>query len=222
MTHIAVARELGISIPAARALENQSRPNHRQLSLAAADQLARILGVPLSHLIVGDHQMQDVDPSAEQADDVARLGALVATVEGPLRRRDVAGVFGWPEPRVWEAVRALSPLLARVGQRLPAGGASLRALPRKELLNADEVLEVERGFLARQGLRVNEAKLLRRVAAGEIDARWEGRINNSQRVTLSRLLRLSLIEKQDSRYRLSEEAEISLRPAREGFRQAAS
>lgn len=212
----ALGRRVGLSPTAIRALEDKEQPNHHQLSLAVVDRVAKALGVPVAQLFAPDGgeaaSSAEGENEPKSGADAAKLGALVAAVDDRLSRRDVAGAFGWGDQRVAEATKALERELTRVGLRFPSGPGTLTFLPRRNLLAPAEVQAADRALLVRGSLRVNEARLLRQVAEGLVDGRWEGKASNPQRVTLGRLLRLGLVVRDDPRspFRLSEEAQISL------------
>lgn len=185
--------------------------NHAELSLSFVGNLANELGVTPPDLFEArTPEAPDVVASAEQ--DSVKVEAALMEARRLVRVEALARGLGWKLSRTRDALVVLGDRLTGTGLRLrySNGGATLQ--PRPLTLTIAERERFERAQLATDGLRINAARILRLVLKGEIDASWERKASNDDRVQLYVLLKQGLIEQAEDQFIARPEVEYSLSP----------
>ena len=139
--------------------------NHPDLTIAQLTRLADVLAVDVPDLF-----KRPPTPEADDDldDDVAAVGALVWTAGVLTPVTAIAEAAGWPLARTNTALAELEVRLEQAGLRLhrqPGKVAIARGVAADD---AERIKALLRIHLARDGISTTEAKLLRRIAAGDM------------------------------------------------------
>lgn len=166
-------------------------------TLLPLQRLVDTLGVPLRALLADDtpNGPDDTGANAPQAgpDDMAALGALLLNTRVNTLKTNLADDLGWTLDRLRLAAAALDHQLRPLGMQVHTlrGGYRLRPADghrSKAKARADKTTG------ARNGLSIPEAELIHRALHGGMDTQ---KISVSQRPSLGRLLRQSVLAQQD-------------------------
>ena len=185
----------------------ETNGTHDNLQLAAAIQLAGVLGIAIADLLEAPAPIPKVGRG-----DVA-VEALLAEQRRPLSAEDIAHILDWTLRRTLAALRALE-------RRLEGTGQALQRLPihRYALVPAATALTTaqrrDAGRRQLQRLDVAAARVLHRVVCGpRQDRRWNA-YSDDERPHLTRLISLGLVHDTGGQLQLSTElmANLGLRP----------
>ena len=139
--------------------------NHPDLTIAQLARLAEVLAIDVADLF-SRPRTPELDEGLD--DDAAVVGALVWTAGVLTPVTALAEAAGWPLARTNTALDDLEVRLGRAGLRLhrqPGKVGIARAVTDED---AERIKSLLRIHLARDGISASEAKLLRRVAAGDV------------------------------------------------------
>ncbi|MEA2372626.1 MAG: hypothetical protein QOH12_3020 [Solirubrobacteraceae bacterium] len=175
--------------------------------------LAGALGKDVRSLILtqpAPDQTSDAAPTV--GDDTAVLTAALLTADRTLSRTEVAKGLGWDLDRTHEAFTALEQNLLGTGMRLRTVGGQLRwALrPADDLLSQRQQDGLARVVHAVSGLKLDEARLLRRIATSRLPTSWDQHASNNDRVTMATLRKRGLVSASGGYYTLTPAVAYSL------------
>lgn len=149
-----------------------------RLTLAALFKLAETLSVEPATLLQHPSAGETSGP-----DDVV-VEAALASIGKAVNRDDIAWALGWELGRVDDALLVLASRLQGTGQRLAlAKFGWYRLTPAEGALSKAATANLRRAAIAEYGIKLNHARILRRLAQGErlkpsqARGRW-GRVGN--------------------------------------------
>jgi transcriptional regulator with XRE-family HTH domain len=187
MSELALGRAIGVSQTFIRNLE--AGLNHESLTLRLVARLADVLGTDIAELV-------GAEPDASQpAPDDIRVEALLADAQPySVAAHEIAAAFDWPLRRAYSALRQLRSRLTAGGTRLrEASGGTWRITASQASISAVERERLAIARLARSGLNLVEARVLREVTEGLVDQNWDRTATRSERIALGRLLKARLV-----------------------------
>jgi hypothetical protein len=181
-----------------------TEPRRSELSLRNVCDLAYVLGVDPADLLVRPKVQRDPEP-----DDV-RVEAALAEAGRLVGREELADLFGWSLRRTLDALHRLDERLSTTGQRLHRlhGASTVRV--REGALSESEIRRLAQRRIAKFGLTVREARLLRDVLEKRTGIKWERDASFPDRCASGSLMKQGLIERVDNRFVASEDARYSL------------
>jgi transcriptional regulator with XRE-family HTH domain len=186
-----LAARLGVSISVIRLLE--AGTNHDVLSLGLVGKLAEVLGTDLRDLLL----RADIEPATADDnldDDRRRLHAALEEVGRVVNAEELAKGLGWQLRRVYPAARALRSALSDSGQQLAhTSGVGYALMPREGILTTAERQRLHRARTARHGIRHADARILRTIMHGQLDAKSYKATTEATRISVQSLRNLGLV-----------------------------
>jgi transcriptional regulator with XRE-family HTH domain len=179
-----LANQLGVTSPTIASLERGD--NHGDLSVRFIVRLAAALAVDVPSLF-RDTERRDTD---DDANDVAAVGALLFETKVLTPIDVLCDALDWPLERVRSAVRSLEAQLPAVGLRLQRRGGNVAVRRAVEPTGPEQVQELLRLHLLRNGVGLAEARALYRIMKGTLP----GELGNADAVALGTLANAGLIE----------------------------
>ncbi len=158
------------------------------MSVGLLTRLADALGIEAATLLTRP-AAEDPERAGNPADDVAALGAVLHGVGVLIPEGALRSAPGWDLARLDAALAQLDEEVGRVGLRLvrnPAGYTIGRSV---EACEQDTITRALRAHIARDGLNVTEASLLRRIGQGQLAKE----LGNADTVALGVLTNAELI-----------------------------
>lgn len=181
-----VARDLGVSAVTMANLEDGV--NHADLPLRMVADLARVLGVAPVELFA---RATDA-PAAPAPDDQAVEAALMIR-RSATPNSDLAKALGWDLRRVRAALTRLEERQRHSGIRLHDHKWQCHSLrPATEHLSDEQQQAVHRIGPVHDGLTVETAALLARIAHGAVSKNWRNP-STSEQMALQKLLKQGLV-----------------------------
>jgi transcriptional regulator with XRE-family HTH domain len=181
-----LAQAAGISETVITGIERGD--NHRNITLGIMAALADALGTTTSEL---------TRPSGLalpcESDDSA-LEAALAGLNRPARSEEIARALGWPLARTRAAADQLSERLHGTGQSLIRTEWDQLRLAPADALTDDQRLRLAQSSPRSRGLTPRTARILAAFLAGEINAPWLQRASYNERMALSALLNMRILE----------------------------
>jgi transcriptional regulator with XRE-family HTH domain len=200
---------LGATEAAVRDLERGRNQNELQLRFLA--RLVDVLEVDLRDIL-----RRDCD-SADPAEDDMRVEALLSYERQPLSVPEIAATFGWTLPRTRQAIGQLRDRLATGGTRLrETSNGSWKVAPHHSVVSTSDRERLAKARLRKKGLNTTEALVLRQLAAGLVDQRWEDKAKRYELMAFGRLHDLGLVISNEHRDNvMASEVERSLHIAQQ-------
>jgi transcriptional regulator with XRE-family HTH domain len=199
----AVARALGVSPPTVGRLE--AGAGHRSLTIARLLQLAELLGAePAALLTRPSPSLNETTP------DEHKLQAALLASRHRVRTEELAEALGWTLQRTTSALRRLARSSASTGAALTRTGAGWQLGARDGVLTRSQRQRLERVRIRRHGLTLRQTSLMRAILDGQIDAEWERKASNADRVDLAVLLRAGYATRRQGQITAADEVTRSL------------
>lgn len=179
-----VADHLGVTSQVTDALEDGT--NHADLPLRLVTRLADLLGVPASRLFA-DQPVEDVDGEL-----VRKAGAILHTVDQPIRIEAIAELCDTDLPTARQAIETLKQQVRTVGGVVAESddGLSLHA-DQQSVDDIDTVIRTVRWVHARHGLSPTEARILELHQEGTLETKH---FNADDHIAHARLRNAGLID----------------------------
>ena len=186
MSHSQFARALGVSPVVVRDLELGR--NHHELTLRFLARLADVLEADPRDLLRRDRGTTD------PTEDDIRVEALLS-YEGPtLSTHEIAAAFGWTLLRTHQAIRQLRDRLVNGGTRLrEASNGRWKITPDHSAVSTSDREQLALLRLRKKGLNTTEALVLRQVATGLVDHKWESNAEKHELIAIRGLLEMGLV-----------------------------
>lgn len=190
MSQRQLATAMGVTSPVLRGLDVGT--NHCDLTIGQLQRLAGALNVELHELIRPAPDDNDIanDASAHDATDAATIGAILHATGVLTNDSALCDITGWPLARVRSA-------LAELERRLPTVGLRLHRLERRYSIQRDTTAAdaktlktAVRKHLARDGLNLTEARVLRQA----LDSALPREPTNAEQVAIGVLVNAGLLE----------------------------
>lgn len=185
LTQRQLAKDLGVTTTTISSLE--SGDNHHALTLQFVDRLADALAVHPFQLL---EATAEVGPEVQSIDLVGLIGSLLWETRTLTPITAIAEATGADLVEVEEALATLAELLEPVGLGVHRRAGDVAIQP-NAARDRKAVNQFMRRHLARRGLNLREAVVLRRVADGDVD---EASLSNPDRVALASLRKAGLVE----------------------------
>jgi len=178
-----LAEAVGVSTTVIASLE--AGTNHESLSVGLVAKLARALAVEVHDLFAGAVSEWPMDTHPH----TPSVGALLAETPSLIAVDAIAEALDITLPEANGALVDLERRLPAVGMMLHRLNGDVAIRP-QATIDPDVRKHLIRKHHARRGLTLTEARVLYRVAQGEVD---EGKLSNPDRVALNRLRRAGLV-----------------------------
>ncbi len=213
----ALAAKVGRTLPTIRGLESGT---DAKVTLGTVAAVAEAVGVPLAELLMEAREGDKAAPAgtAQDVEGLAlRLEATLFIYGRELTVASLAQALGETEGRVRSAGELLAVRLKDRGIRLVQHvGGRLNLRPADVGLTKKALNDLERGYVLKEGLTLQTARVLLEVLHAQSGTkRTYGIDKNNYRVALGRLQRAGLVETHAATLRpiLSDDVMFALNPA---------
>lgn len=203
LSHRTVASALGTASGVVTGIERGT--NHNELSVSQLRRLADLLTVEITDLFTTSEA--STEPEPDDDDDAATLGKLLATTAVLTPVSALVEATGWPLQRTRSALDVLAERLAGTGQRLHRLNGQAGIVSRAAAADVKPTKAILRSHLARDGVSVSEARMMRRIETGQMPKL----LGNADSVAVGVLANAQLIDADEKgTWRLTDDVRYSL------------
>lgn len=215
LTERELALQTGVSITTIRSMERSK--NHAELRVRFLIRLSAALGIHPTELF--NPQLTQA-PQPPTTDD-AKLEALLHQHKAVAHRTSILKTLNWTPERLRAAEERLEARLHGTGTWLQRHWG-LAIWPTAHYVSDEERKMLARHESARRTIDTGQARLLRRLIAGELDSTWLRGAGNAELVLRGELVNLGWAERDRDGYKPTREVMASFRPALDAIRAAES
>lgn len=162
------------------------------ISLGDIERLARFLDVPPSALVITDASRSPAPVDVTDADAVLdrHVGAVLASLQTPCRREELASTLGTDLDSLMASLERLGTALAPLGLEVQVSGRNVSLAAAAGAAPSDVVKQLSRKQLARDDMSIKQTTLLSRTVRGL----QEERVGMADRLARQSLLNAGIVE----------------------------